>query len=181
LGGILNHLQRHDARVKHTSLYLIRCMQRPHPLSCDTFEIRTSTTNRNCGNSFLKNIFVVPAQKLGKLLQTKESVETYYEPVQRMAGRGYSNRGRVCAFFSCHSSLLRWQEYEAIYVKVRAHYPFSKNYVVKISAFEETLKPRNPYYLSHRGSRSIFFLSLLSPEGFKRLEYGTISYRPTLH
>ncbi len=29
----------------------------------------------NCGNSFPENIFVVPIQKLGKLLLTKESVE----------------------------------------------------------------------------------------------------------
>jgi hypothetical protein len=28
-------------------------------------------------------------------------------------------------FFSCHSSLSRWQEYKAIYVKVRAHYLLS--------------------------------------------------------
>ncbi len=28
-----------------------------------------------CGNSFLKNIFVVPIQKLGKILRTKESDE----------------------------------------------------------------------------------------------------------
>jgi hypothetical protein len=45
-------------------------MQRPLLLSCDTSEICTSThmqkiANRNCVNSFLKNIFVVPIQKLG--------------------------------------------------------------------------------------------------------------------
>ncbi len=46
-------------------------MQWPLPLSCDMSEICTSThvqkiTNRKkWGNSFLKNIFVVPIQKLG--------------------------------------------------------------------------------------------------------------------
>ncbi len=60
---------------EHTSLYLIRCMQWLHPLSCDMSEICMSTyiqkiANRNCANSFLKNIFVVPIQKLGKLLNS---------------------------------------------------------------------------------------------------------------
>jgi hypothetical protein len=45
------------------------------------------------------------------------------------------------ALFSCHSSLSRWQEYEAIYLKVRAHYPLSRNMSLKIDAFERYLRP----------------------------------------
>jgi hypothetical protein len=121
-------------------------MQWPHPRSCDMSEIRTSThvrkiANRNYGSSFLKNIFIVPIQKLGKLLRTKESVKhiMYLYNVWWEGG----TQTRHLHFFSCHSSLLRWQEYEAIYVKVRAHCPLSWNYVVKISAFEDTLRPVN--------------------------------------
>jgi hypothetical protein len=55
-----------------------------------------------------------------------------------MAGRGYKNRG--LNFFCCHSSLSRWQKYEAIYVKMRANYLLSWNYVVKKAAYEHTLK-----------------------------------------
>ena len=44
------------------------------------------------------------------------------------------------AFFSCHSSLSRWQEYEAIYVKVRAHYPLSQTMQLKRAAFEHSLR-----------------------------------------
>ncbi len=40
-----------------------------------------------------------------------------------IVGTGYVEWG--LHFFSCHSSLLRWQEYKAIYLKVRAHYPLS--------------------------------------------------------
>jgi hypothetical protein len=57
-----------------------------------------------------------------------------------MAGTGYVEWG--LHFFSCHLSLLRSQEYEAIYVKVRAHYPLSQTSLLKSAAFELHLKPR---------------------------------------
>ncbi len=102
-------------------------MKRPLPLSCDTSEICTSThvqktANRISRNGFLKNTFVVPIQILGKSYWQRNQ----YSIVCTCTTYG---RNRVCrmgsALFSCHSSLLRWQEYEAIYVQVRAHYPLS--------------------------------------------------------
>jgi hypothetical protein len=43
------------------------------------------------------------------------------------------------ALFFLTYSLSRWQEYKPSYVKVRAHYLLSWNYVVKRVAFEDTL------------------------------------------
>ncbi len=56
--------------------------------------------------------------------------------VLRMVGKRYGKRGQH--FFSCHSSLSRWQQYEPIYVNVRAHYLLNLNYVVKKAAFVKT-------------------------------------------
>ncbi len=79
---VLTHLQRQGYfwwRRRNIRVCIWSKMKRPLPLSCDTSKIRISTrvgkiTTGNCGNSFLKNIFVVPIQILGNSYLTKESV-----------------------------------------------------------------------------------------------------------
>jgi hypothetical protein len=56
-------------RCNHLFFFLVT-----RPKFCTSTHVGKITC-RNCGNSFLENVFLVPIQKLGKLLQTKESVE----------------------------------------------------------------------------------------------------------
>ncbi len=60
----------------------------------------------------------------------------------------------ICKFYSCHSLFWRWQEYEPICVKVRAHNPLSWNYVCKTAAFEDSLDLTNCKYRITRGIRT---------------------------
>ena len=111
-------------------LYLKRCMQRLHPLSCDRSEMCTSThvqkiTNRNCGNSFLENMFIV----IGKTLTDKGISKTYYIPVQRMAGTGYVGWG--LPFFSCQLIIFELARVQGYLRKKEGSLPVKSNYVVK--------------------------------------------------
>jgi hypothetical protein len=79
---VLTHHQRQGyfwRRRQNIRVCIWSKMKRLLPLSCDTSEIRISThileiMTRICGNSFLKNIFLVQIQILGNSYLTKESV-----------------------------------------------------------------------------------------------------------
>jgi hypothetical protein len=98
---VLNHLQRQDAQEKHTSLYLMSKMQQPHPLSCDVWNSyqypRTKDRKQKLWEQFSRKYICCTDSSIGKTPTDKGISKTYYVPVQRMAGRGYSNR--VLTFF----------------------------------------------------------------------------------
>jgi hypothetical protein len=103
-------------------------MKWPLPLSYDASEIRISThvgkiTTRSCGNSFLKNIFVVPIQIMGNSYLTRN----WYNIVCTCTTYGGN---RVCrmgsALFFLPLITFEVARVQGYLRKMRAHYPLNR-------------------------------------------------------